>query len=131
MQLTPRPRRLCRLMIAACLAIPLALAAYPAAAPARPPSDSFERLVDVGGHRLYVKCMGRGGPTVILEAALGNTSATWNAIQPALARFTTVCAYDRTNLGRSDRVPGTRTSQTAVDELRALLRTRGSAARTC
>ena len=125
MQLTPRPRRLCRLLIAACLAIPLTLAAYPSTAPARPPSDSFERLVDVGGHRLYVKCMGRGGPTVILEAAAGAHSGTWSRVQPELARFTTVCSYDRAGLGRSEPGPRPRTSQTVVDELRALLSNAG------
>lgn len=124
MQLTPRPRRLSRLLLAACLTI--ALAAYPATVPGRPPSDSFERLVDVGGHRLYVKCTGRGGPTVILEAALANTSATWNAIQPQIARFTTVCSYDRAYLGRSDRSPTFPiTAQSSVDELRTLLRNAG------
>ena len=71
-----------------------------ATATARPPSDSFEDLVDVGGHRLYVKCTGRGGPTVILEAGLGNTSTTWAQVQPEVARFTTVCSYDRAGLGK-------------------------------
>ncbi len=106
----------------------LAVAALAVVVPvsqARPPSDSFEGLVDVGGHSLYVKCIGRGGPTVILDAALGNTSATWAQIQPEVARFTTVCSYDRAGLGRSERGPVPRTSQTAVDELQALLTTAG------
>ena len=114
-----------RLLIAA-LAIAATLACListPAAA--RPPSDSFEGLVDVGGHRLYVNCTGRGGPTVILEGGLGSTAGVWDLVQPAVARFTTVCSYDRANLGRSDRGPVPRTSQTAVDELRALLQNAG------
>ena len=107
----------------------LAMAALLAVAPAghaRPPSDSFERLVDVGGHHLYVKCMGRGGPAVILEAALANTSATWSAIQPQIASFTTVCSYDRAGIGRSE--PSSTypvTAQSSVDELRALLQNAG------
>lgn len=28
------------------------------------------RLVDVGGHRLYLERRGRGGPTVVLDAGL-------------------------------------------------------------
>ncbi len=121
-----RHRRLVHVILTACLSLALALAAYPAAASARPPSDSFERLVDVGGHRLYVKCIGRGGPTVILEAALANTSATWSAIQPQIARFTTVCSYDRAGLGRSDATPTYPiTAQSSVDELRTLLQNAG------
>ena len=119
-------RRFVDVTLLASLGIALALAAYPAAAPARPPSDSFERLVDVGDHRLYVKCVGRGGPTVILEAALANTSATWSAIQPQIASFTTVCSYDRAGLGRSE--PSATypvTAQNSVDELRRLLQNAG------
>ena len=118
-------RRLGHLILVACLSVALAFAAYPAAASARPPSDSFERLVDVGGHRLYVTCMGRGGPTVILEAPLGGPSQVWSLVQPEVARFTTVCSYDRAGLGRSDASPTPRTAQTSVDELRALLQNAG------
>ncbi|MCA1679473.1 MAG: hypothetical protein LC777_11225 [Actinobacteria bacterium] len=42
-------------------------------------------------------------------------------VQLEVARCTTVCSYDRANLGRSDRAPVPRTAQDAVDELRALL----------
>ncbi len=117
----PSARSVVRLALAACLSSALLLVALPSASIARPPSDSFERLVDVGGHRLYVRCEGRGGPTVILEAPLGGTSATWSLVQPEVARFTTVCSYDRANLGRSHPAPKPRTAQDAVDDLRALL----------
>lgn len=118
-----RPRPL-RLLLLLCVSIALA-AGFPATAAAGPPSDDLEALVDVGGHRLYVHCTGRGGPTVILEAGLGNHSGVWDLVQPAVAGFTTVCSYDRANRGRSDAGPVPRTSQTAVDELRALLRGAG------
>lgn len=111
-------------ILVACLVSLLAITAPPAAS-ANPPSDSFERLVDVGGHRLYVKCMGRGGPTVMLEAAAGANSTTWSVVQREVARFTTVCSYDRAGLGNSERGPVPRTSQTVVDELRALLSNAG------
>ena len=120
-----RRRRLVHLILVACVSVGVALAVYPAAAQARPPSDSFERLVDVGGHRLYVKCMGRGGPTVILEASAGAHSSTWSLIQPEIARFTTVCSYDRAGRGKSEPGPVPRTSQTVVNELRALLSNAG------
>jgi hypothetical protein len=31
------------------------------------------QLVDVGGHRLHLRCAGSGAPTVLLESALGET----------------------------------------------------------
>ena len=34
-------------------------------------------LVDVGGRRLHLACIGEGSPTVVLDAALGNMSAHW------------------------------------------------------
>ena len=122
---TYRGWRTRRLLGAAVLVAVLAVVGLPGAASGEPPQDEVEALVDVGGHRLYVHCTGRGGPTVILEAGLGNPSGVWGLVQPAVAEFTTVCSYDRAGLGRSDRGPVPRTSQTAVDELRALLRGAG------
>lgn len=118
------PRRLLRLLLLLSLSIPVA-AGFPAVAAAKPPGDALDALVDVGGHRLYVHCTGRGGPTVILEAGLGSHSAVWGLVQPGVAAFTTVCSYDRANRGKSDPGPVPRTSQTAVDELRALLQRAG------
>src|SRR5579859_5973787 len=53
------------------------------------------RLVDIGGRRLNLYCTGEGSPTIILEAGLGDDLTTWRYVQPALARRTRVCAYDR------------------------------------
>lgn len=85
----------------------------------------FEGLVDVGGYRLFIRCMGEGSPTVILEAALGSTSDTWREIQPEVATFTRVCVYDRAGLGLSDPAPTPRTPQDMVDDLRTLLHNAG------
>jgi pimeloyl-ACP methyl ester carboxylesterase len=64
------------------------------------------RLIDVGGHRLSIRCTGTGGPTVVLEPGLGETaSAMARWIAPAVARTTTVCVYDRAGHGRSDPAP--------------------------
>ncbi len=35
------------------------------------------QLVDVGGHRLHVYCVGQGSPTVVLDAGLGAFSLDW------------------------------------------------------
>lgn len=61
------------------------------------------RLIDVGGRNLYINCTGSGGPTVVLVSGLAETSTYWGGwIAPAVARNTTVCAYDRAGQGRSD-----------------------------
>ena len=79
------------------------------------------KLVDVGGYRLHINCTGTGSPTVILDAGLGGTSLDWSKIQPAVARFTRVCSYDRAGYGWSESGPGPRTSQQIVKELHLLL----------
>jgi hypothetical protein len=53
------------------------------------------RLVDIGGHRLHLWCMGAGAPAVIIENCLVGSSAVWGFVQPDVARFTRVCSYDR------------------------------------
>jgi pimeloyl-ACP methyl ester carboxylesterase len=59
-------------------------------------------LVEVDGHKLYLWCMGSGGPTVILESGLGETSAYWNRIANEVSRSSRVCAYDRAGRGGSE-----------------------------
>ncbi len=80
------------------------------------------QLVDVGGYKLHIHCMGEGSPTVILDAAGGNSSASWGLVQPELARSTRVCAYDRAGLGWSQRGPTPRDMRQQVRELHALLK---------
>ncbi|MCX6032214.1 MAG: alpha/beta fold hydrolase [Chloroflexi bacterium] len=89
-------------------------AAYP------PPGQ----MVDVGGYRLHINCQGEsqpGGPTVVMEAGNGESSLTWAAVQPEVAKFARVCAYDRAGLGWSEKSPNPRTVADITDELAALL----------
>jgi pimeloyl-ACP methyl ester carboxylesterase len=67
------------------------------------------RLIDVGGgRRLYIRSVGSGGPTVILEPGLGESARTMaRRIAPDVARTTTVVVYDRAGHGRSDAEPAT------------------------
>jgi len=85
-------------------------------------APGIEGLFDVGGHRLYLRCTGQGTPTIVMDAALGESSTTWSAVEPSIARHTRVCVYDRAGLGRSDPGPFPRTSQLMVDDLTTLLR---------
>jgi len=79
-------------------------------------------LVDVGGYHLDVLRQGAGSPAVILVAGLGNALDSWSQISPAAAGLSTVMAYSRAGLGRSDPSPHEYTAQAAVAELHALLK---------
>lgn len=82
------------------------------------------QMVDVGGYRLHIYCVGQntdGSPTVILESGLGGTSSSWGWIQPEVAKATRVCAYDRAGMGWSDSSPAARDAQNIATELHTLL----------
>lgn len=83
------------------------------------------QLVDVGGYRLHIQCIGSGSPTVVLDAGLGGTSLDWNLVQGDLSQTTRVCAYDRAGLGWSDAGPQPRTPDRIARELYTLLNNAG------
>ena len=81
------------------------------------------KLVDVGGYRLHILCQGHGSPTVVMDSAFGGFASDWSLVQPEIAKFTGVCAYDRSGYGWSEPNPKetVRTSQQLVHELHTLL----------
>ena len=86
------------------------------------------RLVDAGGHRLHLRIEGasQSGPTVILECGIGGaTSNNWGWIEPEVARFAPVVAYDRAGLGWSDPGPLPRDGRRIVAELHTALENAG------
>jgi pimeloyl-ACP methyl ester carboxylesterase len=85
------------------------------------------QLVDVGGYRLHITCVGAGSPTVILLHGNGGTSQDWYGVQPTIATTTRVCAYDRAGMGWSDADPGPRDAQQIMHELHTLLTNAGIA----
>jgi pimeloyl-ACP methyl ester carboxylesterase len=106
------------------LALTLVLAAMLTNADVAPYLHAHD-LVDIGGRRLNLYCTGAGSPTVILDAGAGNTTWIWHKVQPAIARFTRVCSYDRAGLGFSDGGPAPRDATAAVNDLHALLHRAG------
>jgi pimeloyl-ACP methyl ester carboxylesterase len=78
-------------------------------------------LVDVGGRKLWFQCVGKGTPTVILEAGQGDTSNNWIRVQTGGDGSYRVCSYDRANLGESDAAPKPRTYLDMAHDLHALL----------
>ena len=109
-----------------------------AAAAGNPRQGTFSRQVGIGGGRtLFMRCAGRGRPTVIMEAGnKASGSGTWTTVlKPRqasvfqdVARFTHVCFYDRPGtplpdgrLSSSTPVPMPRTLPGIAADLHRLL----------
>jgi pimeloyl-ACP methyl ester carboxylesterase len=77
-------------------------------------------LVDVGGYRVHLYCLGQGSPTVMIAGAF---SFDWALVQPEVAKFTRVCTFDPSGNAWSDPFE-TATGPTCnqrVDEIHRLL----------
>jgi pimeloyl-ACP methyl ester carboxylesterase len=83
------------------------------------------RLVDMGGYRMHIHCVGQGGPTVVLEHGFAGAAVNWHGILPALAEAGRVCVYDRAGLGWSEPSPYPRTPRAMAAELHTLLERAG------
>jgi pimeloyl-ACP methyl ester carboxylesterase len=82
-----------------------------------------DQLVDIGSaRRLNLRCTGSGTPTVVLESGAISDSMAWFKVQPIVAGFARVCAYDRAGFGFSDGGPLPRNVDAAADDLHALIR---------
>lgn len=147
-----------RLFFTAAAVVTLALLfgapAAGALAPARDPratgvtneTANVSRLVDIGGGRkMFMECRGRGSPTVVLVAGLGERAENWStttnpsdgrqAVYPRVAKFTRVCAYDRPGtatmeesgwqLTNSTPAPQPTTVEALAEDLDALLKASG------
>jgi pimeloyl-ACP methyl ester carboxylesterase len=112
----------------ACAIGALAASARAQKSPDAPPIPAPGRLVDVGGWRLHLNCSGEAAaarPTVILEAGVGDFSVEWSLVQPQVAAWARVCAYDRAGDGWSELGPHPRTHRQLVYELHTLLERAG------
>lgn len=95
-----------------------------AAAFATADAARVDRMIDAAGVALHIVCAGErrpGAPLVVLEAGAGNSAATWNDVIGPIAQSARVCAYDRQNLGSSQRVDAQLTGAGHAAALRALL----------
>jgi pimeloyl-ACP methyl ester carboxylesterase len=91
----------------------------------RPPGT----FVDAGGHRLHVVWRGDGAPPVLLEAGVAASSLSWACVQPRIAAFARVCAYDRAGLAWSDPAPCRITFDGILQDLRTVLAPLGAGPR--
>lgn len=118
--------RIGRALLAALGLAALLVAAGAAYEAASAPGDAARfpppgQLVDVGGYRMHLHCVGQGSPTVVLASGAGGFSAEWSQVQQELARTTRACAFDRAGLGWSDPGPEPRTPGQIAAELDTLL----------
>ncbi|HEY3293585.1 MAG TPA: alpha/beta hydrolase [Candidatus Nanopelagicaceae bacterium] len=63
------------------------------------------QMVDIGGYRLHLYCIGKGSPTVIFENGAGDIFTDWSLVQPDVGQFTRTCSYDHAYEGFSDAGP--------------------------
>ena len=78
--------------------------------------------IPIGDRRIFLRCIGSGGPTVILEAGYGDNGTIWAPVQIHASEFVRVCSYDRAGLERSDEPPHyPRTGAEVVADLHAAL----------
>src|SRR6185503_15971781 len=104
-----------------CLAL---LTTTPHAHQSRAPSGPAPGvLVDIGGHKLHIHCVGptNAGPTVIFESGGGGYSRDWTRVRDLLPSQVRTCAYDRAGSGWSESGPAPRTMRQEAFELHALL----------
>jgi pimeloyl-ACP methyl ester carboxylesterase len=71
------------------------------AATQRPPDGRFP--VGADRHQLAIHCVGKGSPTIILEAGTDSSGIVqFGRLMDDLGRRASTCAYDRVGTGRSD-----------------------------
>jgi|GEM_PF-1830195 len=85
------------------------------------------KLVDVGGHRLHIYCLGQASekPTVVFNADSGDSGLVFRKVQEQTAAFTRSCAIDRAGFGWSDPGLDDRGIVTTAKELHAALAAAG------
>ncbi|MBL8155547.1 MAG: alpha/beta hydrolase [Anaerolineae bacterium] len=77
--------------------------------------------IDIDGRQQFISCLGKGSPTIIIDAGMGEWSLHWLGIQSHLSQTTRTCVYDRAGYGYSDMSESPRTGEQIVAELHALL----------
>lgn len=109
-------------LIAACfLILPATSVCHTDAATEAPPP--LGKMYEVGNYKMHLYATGEGskGPSVVLEAGTGAFSLDWYLVQQKVAKFATVCSYDRAGHAWSDLGPTPRTHKQAAYDLHRLL----------
>jgi protein-S-isoprenylcysteine O-methyltransferase Ste14/pimeloyl-ACP methyl ester carboxylesterase len=118
-----RRRNLLLGLLVLCGALPVAGLLYEAIAEARAAGEFVPpgRLIDVGGRRLHLVCIGAGEPTVMFEASgFGVSSLASATVRQLVSAQTTACSYDRMGMGWSDPGPGAASAAVLARDLAVL-----------
>jgi pimeloyl-ACP methyl ester carboxylesterase len=78
-------------------------------------------MISIGSHRLQIHLEGKGTPTVIFDAGLGDQLDKLRPLQVRIARTTCVLTYNRAGYGQSETGPLPRHSGREAEELKTLL----------
>jgi len=84
-------------------------------------SPSSDQMISIGSHRLQIHIEGKGAPTVIIDAGLGEGIEKLRPLQKRIAKITCVCTYNRAGYGQSQAGPLPRHCGREAEELKALL----------
>jgi len=99
----------------------LAAAAWGQLAAAAPGDELYAKpgqLFAAGdGAKLNFYCLGSGAPTVVFEAGYTDWAPAFATVQPAVAKFSRNCSYDRAGSGFSGPAPLPRTTERIAREL--------------
>ena len=89
--------------------------------PAQTAKPTPEKIITVGDRAVHTFEDGKGSPTVVFEAGMGDTLNTWSRVLPDVARFAHVFAYDRAGSGQSSPGSGERSYAQLAKELHQTL----------
>lgn len=85
-------------------------------------AEADDRMVDVGGHSLRARLLGKGSPAVVFDSGGGGAPLeSWGRLPELVAERCRVVLYDRAGVGGSGRGPEPRTGERVARELHALL----------
>lgn len=118
---SPSAARRCCMRYAFAVAAMIVLVPLASAAPTVPPG----RMVDIGGRRLHLVCVGSAFPTVIFESGSGEGWYSWALVQNEVGQHFRACSYDRSGIGFSDPDPRPRSVRILINDLHELLRRSG------
>lgn len=110
----------------------LVAAAGAAAASAAAPSDDPQarsstpellqpHLVDIGGRRLNLVCVGEGSPTIVFDLPIFGDLLQWRKVMRPVAGISRACFFDRAGYDFSDRSPRPMTLANEADDLHRTL----------
>lgn len=80
------------------------------------------KMVDAGGYRVHLNCVGHGTSTVMIVGA--GYSFDWSLVQPEVAKFARACTYDPSGSAWSEPNPAP-TCDGRVQEIHTMLRNAG------